>query len=384
MRILIISYEIGYSASGIISCRVANEMAKQGHDIKVIAQRIRWEDVSSGLECHEIHSPFNYYSITARVLKRIGRSLQFTFFEFDNLWVFKSKKAIKRIFLSWIPDFVYCRSTPFEPFFIGQYITNKYGYKVLMHFTDLMPPTSEFPTKKKFISRLSKQFRSVIESANKLSFGTKEMMEYETSLLNIELVEKYFISPDVVSDSRQRYYPLSVKKDTLSIVYFGFIYYSRNPIPLFESIEELRKEGYKCDLTVYSSQANNYRHYDGVYFVGRSQDRESALKDADVFVDLTIDENMGRDVYVSSKIKDYLLFNRPILSISGEQCATRELVKSLKTVVSVVNQKESIMEAIKSINGRSFGDEEYGERLSIIEQFTPTTIVDSIIYEMRD
>ncbi len=383
MKILFISYEIGNTASGIISCRVANELAKQGHDIKVVAQRIRWEDVSPLLECYEVHSPLNFYSIIARILKRIGRILQLPFFELDNLWVVKSKITVERILSEWTPDFVYCRSTPFEPFIIGKFIKKKYGYKVLMHFTDLMPLVNEYPKKSKFISRLSEQFRHVIDSTDMFSFGTVEMKEYESLLLNVRFGDHFFISPDVVSDSEQRYYP-SMTKETVSIIYFGYIYYSRNPIPLFEAIEELRKEGHKCDLTIYSSQANNYRQYDGVSFVGRCHDRENALKNADIFVDLTIEEKMGRDVYVSSKIKDYLLYNRPILSISGEQCATRELVKGLKTVVSVVNQKESIKKAIKSIIGRTFGYEEYGERLPIIEQFTPTTIVKSIIHEMSN
>lgn len=382
MKILYICHKLGKTSSGTINRRVANELAKQGHEVKVISSIVYQKIDNSNCELFEIKSLINRSSIVFRLVKKAGRILQVSWFDYDWLWIRKCQKRIDELFKIWRPDFVYCRSTPFEPFFLGKYIKKKYRIKVLMHFNDPMPAISEFPNKQRFISAMSRQMKDLVSYADKLSYGTKEMWKMEEVLLGIDLSPKSFVSPDVVNETQLKFFEKD-KHNSFLLVYFGSFNISRNPLPLFTVIEQLRAEGANCELKVYSTQGNEFKTYDGVRFVGKSQDKDRVLSEPDVLVDLTVENIRGGDVYVSSKLKDYLIYNRPILSISGEGCATRNMLKGLKTVLSVENEINPIKRAVLSMMSSNFSDNDFEEREELINLFDPTKIVKQVIYEMN-
>lgn len=383
MKILFITYKFAGSASGIISSRIANEMATQGHEIKVLTESNFSKEYEKSIEIYTVKSILNTETFMSRALRKVGRILQITWFEYDKCWIWKCRKEIKNIVKFWAPDFIYCRSTPFEPFFIGKYLKEAYGFKVLMHFTDPSPADTEYPNKKVFSRRLVRICRDLLFYADRLSFGTKEMLQLEEELLNTHLEEKSFISPDVVKDCSQKFFPRPTCSNK-KIVYFGSITRSRNPHPLFRAIEQLNRNGKLCSLLVYSKQYSNTRKYPNVHFVGRSENVSEALADADIFIDLDISESSGRNVYMSSKIKDYLLYNRPILSIATNNSPVGNMLKGLKTVIVVKNFEDEIYKALIVLLNKSYNDEVYIERKTIISRYAPELVVKEILNNIME
>ncbi len=369
---------IGGTASGIISERVANELARQQHVVKIVTQNGARDNLIESIQVYEIQSILNDNSIIFRILRKLGRYFQFYFFENDHLWPFMCRKIIDNIYNEWKPDLVYCRSTPHDPFFIGKYIKRKYGSKVLMHFTDPLPMVTEYSTKPRLIEQGKKQIIDLIKYADYLSFGTKEMIEWEENILGQTLNIYSFESPDVASDTKQRYLKIP-PHSSIRMVYYGSINVSRNPIPLFEALEHLRKNGLNCELFIYSDQASKFNRYDGVYFVGRANNRDDIFASADILVDLAIEACYGKDVFISSKLKDYLLYNRPILSIAGEKSATRSLLRGLDTILISRNTVDEIMISIKTLVNQKLNNDDYNDRKKVIDKFNPSLIAKSII-----
>lgn len=381
MRILLVTYDLGNTASGIISYRMVKEMVRQEVETKVLTQFYN-KNINS-IEIKEVRSSLNYNSIVSRLLRKIGRFLGCTWFEYDVLWFYLCKKELDKIILEWEPDYIYCRSTPADPFFLGQYAKNKYGTKVLYHFTDPNPSPSEYPNKKRITRRLSFKISNIIRQADLVSFGTEEMRKMEEELTNLNLKEKSFISPDVAEHSLIKY-SKPIKHSAIRLVYFGSFPKSRNPLPLFQAISYLNSKNTKCELIIYSNRGSIKQIYDGVKFVGRSSNRSQALNDADIFVDLDIEESYGRNVYVSSKLKDYLLYNRPILSIASTDSPTRRLLNGLETIRVVRNNYIDISKAINDMTQDHFTDKDYEERLSVIDTFNPIRVVNELHKKMKE
>lgn len=362
--------------------RVAKEMLCQGHDIIVLTQSLD-ECVDFDMsKVVVVRSILNRSTLILRILTRLGRILGIALFDIDHFWIWKAKKEVKKLLKVFVPDFVYCRSSPIDPFPVGVYSKKRFNSKLLLHFTDPIPSISEYPRRTLYIKNLSKNVSSYIKYADKLSFGTKEMLEYEEKLLRQRLKDISFVSPDAVSNALL-YNVDKPKGKPLTLVYLGSICKSRNPWPLFNALKKCYEHD-GINLEIYSGNMLISSEYSSfIKFIGRTHDIHSALGQADILVDLDIDESYGRNVFISSKLKDYLLINRPILSIASPDSPTRRLLDGLKTVVVVDNNEYSIIRGINQIRSMVFIDEYYKERCEVIDIFSPKNIVSNIITQMK-
>lgn len=374
MKILLISYSYDGSASGKITFRIAEELARRGHDLCVITAENN--ALRSGqytiIEIKDFIKKGGFLDLLrTKVLTLLG----FSAYNSHFVWRMRSWFRIRNLFKSWYPDWVYCRSTPIDACLVGTYVHKKYGIPTFQHFSDPLPAPScpDNSVRKRFL----KQTRDIITHSEMISFSTIEMANYIESMLDKDFSSKIFEIPDATDNN-----PFYIQDShnfscPIILVYLGSIYGTRNPLPLFQSIEMLSTSGIDCKLVVYSDAPYNAVVPHFVEYRGYTLDVTSALLRADILVDLDGDDDIP--VFISSKLKDYLVIPRPILSITPSNSPAYHLLNGIPTVWTTNNEKNSIAKTIKQIIKDSEMPQKYDERFRFAQRFSPKAVVDKVL-----
>lgn len=375
MRVLIITYCLGGSASGIITSRMVEELARRGHELHIVTAEnhignignCKIDVIKSSLLNNEF---FNLLRI--KVLTWLG----FSAYNSHFIWRFRVIQHIKALLHNWHPDWIYCRSTPIDACLVGVILHKMYRLPTIQHFSDPLPGPS--CTSVRVRRRFIKQTQIIMSESELVSYPTEEMANYIKSLINYDYSKRIHILPDVI-DGKQTYYHHDTHKynNPVVLAYMGSIYGTRNPIPLFQSIELLKTIGINCILRIYSTPPKNVRTPSYVHYMGYTTDVQNALLAADVLVDLDGDDSLP--VFVSSKLKDYLIVARPILSISPENSPARKLVRNIPTVQTTINDRDRIASAIQAILLTEYSEGDYQKRFLLAQQFTPKAVIDKLL-----
>lgn len=381
LKILLISYYYGNTASGVISKRVAGQLTKRGHKVIVVTQsevEVSGEK-ESGVEVVSVKDIWNQGGFISRIIQKIKRS---NYFYLPNYsWVNKATIASCRIVDKYKPDIVYCRTSPEDACYVGYNIHKKYGIPTLQHFSDPVPAPLEYLPCSRKRKSLIKRISEVLKAATIVSYGNESMLKYVEEAVGMNLHEKSFVSPDMASGSEIQYVPAQ-QRNTIVLVFFGSLYGGRNPYPLFESIKDLNKNGYKIELQVYSKIGQDVLTiFPFVKSMEYNSNTIEVLSKANILIDLDGDDEIP--VFISSKLKDYLLINRPILSITPTESPSRKLLEGLASVRVVENEKEKISKAIIGIMGCPVNDNQYIDRKKLIDYFSPDSVVENLLSEIN-
>jgi hypothetical protein len=380
MKILLIIYNLGGTASGIISYRVAKELACQGHEVVVFTSSV---SVLQKITDFEIITHRNLISDSfyRRIVSKIGSIIHSQIPNINYSWAFYSYLRIKRMLKDWTPDWVYCRTFPIEPCLVGNLLKKNLRLKVLQHFTDPIPAPKEYIKDIRMRVKLEKIVIPILRNADLLSFGTQAMMEYEQSLIPFNILNKSFVSPDIASSNSLRFLSMQESK-VVKFVFYGSIYGNRQPQILFNVIQDLIKmHKYNCEFLIYAPEPKKkIYNYNFIKYLGRINNPIDAFAQSTILVDIDGDDSFP--VFISSKLKDYLLVNRPILSITPSNSPVNKLVHDLKTIKTTQNNYESIFKSIQYILASALNDDDYLERNYLIQLFSPESVVNEIIKEL--
>lgn len=380
IKILLISYHYGITASGVISKRVAEHLEKRGHRVTVITES-RVNDIGGeekGVQIITVRDPWNKGDLLSKIIQRIKRTNNLFFYNY--IWVRRATSASRRVVKEFNPDIIYCRTSPEDACYVGHNINHFFSLPMMVHFSDPIPPPLEYLPRSIKRNWLIKKIRAIIEQANIISYGNEYMLRYDEKALGIKIGQKAFISPDVASGDTITYFPQIIHKK-LILTYLGTIYGGRNPKPLFEAIKKAIKEGSEIELRIYSNIPSAIiQDYPFIICCGYSNDVLKVLKESDILIDLDGDDK--EPVFISSKLKDYLLINRPILSITPPDSPSRELLSNKETIYVVENNSMEIEKGIALLQTK-IDDELYEERLPIISYFNPVKVSATIEDKMK-
>lgn len=374
MNILLITYYFGETASGLISKRVAEALALKGLDIEVVTSSKIEDGYNDKIHVHSIISPIKKGCVLGRILAKLRESrlvlINHYFWEIRSKWYASKLVSNKHI------DIVYSRSSPIDACIVGDYIKKKYGIPIVQHFSDPIPAPYEYLPSSNRRRLLTKLVRDILTSCDLASYGNLDMLNYIMKQCDLDINNKVFISPDMASGDSIIYIERK-KRDLLIFTYLGNIYGGRNPYVLFDALNELIKTGLSLELRIYSQlDTVDIVKYPFVKCYPKTNDIISALADSDILVDLDGDDLIP--VFISSKLKDYLLINRPILSITPNNSPSSRLLKGLETVCVSNNNLNSILTGVKQLL-LDIPEEKYNERALLVNQFSPNNVANTII-----
>ncbi len=375
MRILLITGRFGDQIpTGVISRMMADELRMLGNEIAVVSSEKIGEKWIYGPHVICSSRTLIPQSILLWISNLLGINLN------TYRWRLKAYRECQKLITSFVPNIIYARSTPIMACEVAACLKKEYGIPVMMHFTDPVPAPIEWDTNLGYRRRMIATMNRILPFADSISFGNATMLKYQQSLVKYSFLYKSFVLPDPVR-CKNIYDEKREKQEIYSIVYLGALYGSRNPLPIFEAITNLNNKGQRCELIIYDINRTNIRVPIFVRFVGRTDDVRTALLNSDLLLNIDGDDNTP--VFISSKLKEYLCCCRPILSITPEGSPSRELTKGLSTVFSVTNTCNSIEEQLIKIMDMYFSHEQYKERQTIIQSFSPQRVSSLINSEMN-
>lgn len=367
-KILFISYVFDKNTPvGAGAKRVVSELANLGMHVMVVTAQHCSEKIPNVEIIVKKNFPRLPVKLSNRLSNLFGKELLYF------MWEIRAYFAGKRI-LDNNRDAIaiYTRANPIAVCPVGIRLRKKFNIPLLMHFTDPIPAPVEWCPDEHIRKRQIKQMLSFLPHVDLLSFGNKHMLLYQERVLGRSLDGISFISPDP-SFREMVFLPLREDSDnTVKLLFLGNIYGNRNPMPLFEAIQTISDIPVK--LYVYGNNSADFPSF--VIKKSRTDDVRSVMQNMDILIDIDGDDETP--VFISSKLKDYLSINRPILSISPLNSPSRDLLNGLKTAVTVKNTKKEISSALLKIIETNYSDEDYDERIEILKQFSAQTIAKEI------
>lgn len=369
MKLLLITYNYGGTASGIMSNRMALALANSGNNLVVICASLGYYKEHESVSVVVLPETMLWKKLLYYPVKGLIKILGGSPYNSNLEWRFRARNKAKVIIREWNPDFVYCRTTPIDPCYVGLYLKKALGCRVIQHFTDPIPPPQEY-INGRFQNRLfSKIANEVLRCSDYVSFGNEYMMDYMLDYLRVPYRSSFFVSYDIAPRNELLYIPRE-KNQVINLVYLGTIYQSRNPQPLFQAIQSISNDGHHIRLIIYDGHSQHLS--DSIEFRPYVNNTVEAMSMADVLVDLDGDDE--KPVYISSKLKEYLPINRPILSITPSSSPSDHLLSGLITCKVVRNQTNCISEAIKELVSQSFTDDHFYERMRVLGKFAPEKV----------
>ena len=373
MKFLVISYSFGTSAAGIMTKRVVEELLREGHNVHIIAADCICD---SCCEIHNCPPLISSQSIIYRLFRRIHRLFFNDLEQYHFFWRQKAYQLGVQLTKKEHFDYIYARSSPVDANIVGYKISQKTDIPIIQHFTDPYP--TSLMTKNTFIRSLQKRvIKRVLDNANVVSYGNKFMMEQSLNIVGITKDQRFYVSPDVNNGRgfREINKPSSEVK---TLLFLGGVGGLRNPKPLFDAVGLLNDEGLQVELHLYTEKSVFLKDLPtSIIFEGRKESIDDALINADICVDL--DVNNSGSPYISSKLKDYLSINRPILSITSKNSATREFLNEFKTVKIVENEVQSIKNALVFLLQLDNTTIDYSEREIINEHLSPRFVTEQLL-----
>lgn len=376
MKFLVITYSFGKSAAGIMSQRIVEELIREGHIVHVIA-------ANSIVDCnciiHDCRPLIQSHSIIYRFIRRIHRLLFKDLEEYHFIWRKKAFRLGLKLINKEHFDYIYARSSPVDANIAGYNISNKTKIPIIQHFTDPYP--SCLMTKSSLIRSFQKRIiKKVIDNAKIVSYGNKFMMNQSLSIMGITEDDRFFISPDVNDGRGFRRFGKSYS-NVKTLLFLGGVGGLRNPVPLYDAVKIINNDGQRVELHLYTTKSIFFKDAPNfIVFKGRQANVDDALINSDICVDL--DVNCPGSPYISSKLKDYLSIDRPILSITSNPSATRDFLCEFKTVTIVDNEVQSIKNAILCLLQQDNTRIDYAERENVNIKLSPKFATEQLLSKL--
>lgn len=376
MKILVVVSSIGRSAGGIVADELLYQLTRQNPETHIIcnqnfSKKIPDEKVTELCLAPIHHNRKDKFFMMATNKEWNGRS-----------WVKKGLQEFQKLKKEFNPDVVlsFISAYGFRVLELGFSISKNNSIPFAIHAVDPLPSTpawGEHPILRKAIISIIKPY---YKHASIISATNEAMLKYQLDVLNIRSKKNTGViynpakTPDKI---------LNDPSEPNSFLYLGTLYAKRNPQLIIDTFNDFLHE-------VKDSK---------FYFVGNNRctnlNIPEALKQRVVFVDWTenpeayiektrtlvdIDANIHGDVFMSSKISQYLMYNRTVLCITPQGSPVEVFTKNLnKTVFCARHTKEDILKGMHWANMSAFNQAIFAERNEIRKEFEAEYICQQLI-----
>jgi len=379
-HILICSYEYGMDSGpeGICTYRLASALKQKGHKVTVITSDIPTADFKEGIISLPTKAlkPSSIFLFIEKVINRILWS------KHNLSWIFRVATSKDNNY-----DLIYGRSMPLMSNIAAWLLSMKLSKPLMLHFSD--PPLSpwvKFPTIAYiFVKSISKTF---YKSAISITFTTEEAIGYTEKRMGWRSVSKAHVLSHVAPDIKNLDYQ-NIQENLF--IYAGGIYGKRDPEPLLMAFKALIAEKPDACLHFYGTKNVQLEKCieknalnNNVKIFPFTRDIDSVFSKANVLVALDAFEDEA--LFISTKIIDYYMVNRPVLLLSPKKSPTSQLSqKFLNTVQVSENDEEKIFHSMQVLLNKPINEYDFKRRFLEMRKFSIDSIVEKfeIIAELQ-
>lgn len=348
MKILVVASSVGNTAPGKVFSSYIKRLAKDYQQIDIISLDSNETINSEIIQMPKVHPRLKKLSISC-----FGLDL------FDYYYAYNLQKKLQEKPYDVVITMMSAHN--FLPLYVGAFLKER-NIKWINYCVDAVPAPKGWGLSDSYSNGLIKMIRKYMAKADRIYFSNKVMLQYQLNLLNGCFKGEsgvLYTLPDIE--------PLNLpvkEKDEFTLLYTGGIYQARKVDQLLLAVEKLLNSGLNVKLNFVGTNPNSVdlnvvspETRAHIEFFGYTRDLLPFYAEADFLID--IDADIENDVFISSKFFNYLMINRKILCITGEDSPVTKFVYSNKLghVFIVDHVSENIFNTLKNIlNERIYCD----------------------------
>ena len=366
-------------AAGIVFKRIITAM-KSYADYDILCPNID----------EEIRNKFNnipcpqYKRLPYRIEKRLqdyqGYRISETYWaEYTYI---KVKSAVSQGGYNAILSFV--SAANFAPLHLGGKIAKKVNLPWIIYSVDAIPAPLDWQPNDKLRNKLYLHLNKYITKANAFFSANPVMMQYEkNTFAQFQGDLGVLLTP---CNDQATYNQVAEHHSTITFLYAGCIYGPRRIDTLLTGFEKYHKKYPQSRLVfvgnLYNTDFNGFEHLLNSGAIERhnfTTEISAFYKKADVLIDLNAD--IKNDVFLSSKVCNYLSYNKPILTISQDGSPVRAMFRGVESIVHSHHNAEEIftaMEKATAMIGRPIND-----RKELQHQFLPNEVAKRFCHDLE-
>lgn len=368
MNILILAGDVGFTAPGIVYETLINEISKHCR-VTVLSPKICDYTIGENVE---------WLNVEERICnKRLEKLLFILFGKYFSLerWVFGTLHKLNIDIISKYDVILSCVSfRHYFPLLLGHGIAKNFNKKWVIYCVDAIPAPIGWYPNDLFRKRLTKFFFKYVKQADVFLSSNKQMLDYEmTYIPDYTGIKDFLFTPirkDVIIESQS--------KANITFLYTGGLYGPRKKEALIDGFRLFLKKYPQAKLKFVG---NNLKHdfhcADDLILSGNvellefTSDLQSLYDEATALID--INAYFDNDVFLSSKIINYLPIMKPIISITGNNSPSRNIFTEDPSIIHCLHNADEIKKAM--MNTLNITEINIERRKKYLNVFSVNTII---------
>lgn len=374
MKVLVVVEDIGRTAPGIVFERLIRELSRRCQVDLIVSEycpSLKLDNVSeiSIVKKKYVHPKlsFLFFSIF---------TLDFT----DFAWC---RKILKRIENKNKYDIVFSliASSRMTSLIVSHLFKNS-SVKRVVYSVDAIPAPKWWSGSELHYNVFLRMMKKYLSRIDLLFLSNGQMMQYMKNILSSKNNMEYEVLYTPSTEGLK--YFQYVKCETYNFVYTGGIYGPRKASYLLAGFKKLLEKYPNSKLQFVGSRISNdiLIQYDNdflrcIEIIPRVDDLDPFYEKAVALID--IDADVDNDVFISSKMSNYLVVNRLIISETGRNSPSRNLFKGIDSIMQCDHDSEQLYNAMKKAIEMEKNVNVYADRNDVIRLFSVKDIVDKLM-----
>lgn len=381
MKILIITANVGRTAPGIVFERIIYGLSSF-HEIDLLTS-----DYEPSVDLSKLSNIIisNKYSIHPRINKLFLSFLCVN--PIDCFWAWKSIKKIKKDNISQYDlVFSFLSFQHYAAMIAGNYVCKKHNKKLAIYSVDAIPAPIGWLNDDRYYKGIKKMIANYLGEVDAFFSSNRQMLGYQ--LTNFS-PKKNVLTEVVFNPSYGEFkiFPIN-NEEIYRFVYTGGIYGVRKADYLLNAFEKLLKIYPNSKLIFVGSQLPSLSLSElepetikKVEIVPFTKDLSQYYKSSTALID--IDADLENDVFLSSKMTNYLMINRVIISETGINSPSRHLFKNIDSIIQCDHDADQICEAMKKTIITKYSVD-FNDRIAIMKLFKLENIIGKLNKNLED
>lgn len=330
---------------------------------------------------------------TSRVFRKLYRETVGRLSTIDNpIWLRAAETMLNMMVQPGQYDVLYSRSQPGSSHLAALYAKNRYQLPWIAQFSDPWAhnPYHPYTGRKKQV--IEGHERAVVELSDKLVFPTQEMLDlYASKHPHVDVVGKAVVLPHHFDPDLYTVAEQAEPRSKIRLSYIGDFYGLRSPEPLVKGLRILQERRQdlveRLELEVVGNVERTFHPMLAeaertlgmtVKRVGQVPYRESLERMAETDLLLLVDAPSDVNLFLSSKLIDYLGARRPILGITSTKGTAGRLLQEFGWHVHHPDDTVAIADALELYLGQ-LAEQQARAESNPVERFSSEQVVSQLV-----
>lgn len=351
MRILAIADDIGVTAPGIVAERLLCAMQEKCEVEVVTCEYSRSQTLPQIRNVHVSGQVFGNLKIRRRAVQwSISLFSRNPFDQMRRCSLLRGLEGGYDVILG------FCYGYYLLGLSLGTYAKKVFGAPLAEYFIDAIPSPLGWIPDGRYRKSMGKMVARGLSQADGLLSSNAKMLGYQRGFAPAGLPSDYIYTP-CLGDKVVRY-PREGADGKFIFLFTGSVYGPRRLDYLFGAFRKLLQERPSCEIRFVGTHDIEARLDElepevraKVKVFPRTGDLTPYYMASGALLD--IDADLPDDVFLSSKITNYILVDRPIISETGPHSESRRLFAGLDSVRECGHSSEELFSAMKAVCDRT-------------------------------